>query len=448
MMNAATTRNPLFYQTASVLPMVSRAEGISIWDQDGNHYIDGSSGAIICNIGHGDPAILQAVNEQAQSTFFTYRTQFENKPAVDLALKLVEHSAPHLSRVFYVSGGSEAVESAVKLCRSYHVSRGQGSRYLFISRHPSYHGSTLGALALTSYAPLEIPYRPLLKSSPKIPAPYCYRCHYQKTYPSCDLRCARALETMIRELGPDNVAGFVAEPVGGASTGALPPPDDYFALVREICDTYGVTLILDEVMTGFGRTGTLFAYEHWNLAADIVALSKGMASGYFPLGAVICRDEIVESVLAGGGFPHGHTYAGNPMACAVGKAVLERIVDGGLLANGAAMGALLLDGLRQLAEQYSIIGEVRGKGLLTALEFVADRTSRRPFPERLQVGQLVTATAFANGLIIYPRRPINGLSGDHVLIAPPLIITADEVQELLRRLSVSLAAVTTKLAGA
>lgn len=304
----------------------------------------------------------------------------------------------------------------------------------------------MGALALTSYSPLEIPYRPLLKSSPKIPAPYCYRCHYRKTYPECGLACAHALETTIREQGPENVAAFVVEPVGGASTGALVPPEEYFGIIRDICDRYGILLILDEVMTGFGRTGKLFAYEHWQVEADIVALSKGMASGYYPLGAIMARDSIVQSVLNKEGFPHGHTYAGNPMACAVGLSVLERIIGDDLCNNAAVMGERLKEGLHQLANKFPIIGEVRGRGLLTSLEFVQDRESRTPFPGKLQVNSMVTAAAFAEGLIIYPRRPINGLAGDHVLIAPPLIVSAGQVDEILTRLDTALAKVTAALA--
>lgn len=446
-MNKDAAANPLFYQTSSAAPMVSRAEGIYIWDESGKEYIDGCSGAIICNIGHGDSRVLAAINEQAGSAFFTYRTQFENRPAVELARKLVSLSAAGLDRVFYVSGGSEAVESAVKLSRSYFCSKGEGSRHLVISRTPSYHGSTLGALALTAYAPLEIPYRPLLKSSPKIPAPYCYRCHYQLSYPQCGLACARALETTIREQGPENVAAFIAEPVGGASTGALVPPDEYFAVIREICNRYGILLILDEVMTGFGRTGKLFAYEHWNLHPDIVALSKGMASGYYPLGAVIAGNSLVESVLGGGGFPHGHTYAGNPMACAVGLTVLDRILDDRLVENCAKMGKLLLDGLQALADNHPMIGDVRGRGLLTGLEFVKDRQSRTPYANEHQVFNLVTQQAFARGLIIYPRKSINGLAGDHVLIAPPLIVDTAQIDEILNRLDDALSGAARLLAG-
>ena len=445
-MKKTSCQNPLFYQTSAATPIVARAEGIYIWDESGKQYIDGSSGAVICNIGHNDPKVLEAITHQAQSAFFTYRTQFENRPAVDLAIKMVEHSAPHLDRVFYVSGGSEAVESAIKLCRSYFYGRGEGNRHVFISRAPSYHGSTMGALALTSYSPLEIPYRPLLKSCPKIPAPYCYRCHYQKIFPECGLACAHALETTIREQGPENVAAFVVEPVGGASTGALVPPQGYFDIVQDICKRYGILLILDEVMTGFGRTGKLFAYEHWQVEADIVALSKGMASGYYPLGAIMAKDSIVTSILGGEGFPHGHTYAGNPMACAVGLSVLERIVEDDLCNNAAIMGARLKDGLQQLAQKFAIIGEVRGRGLLTALEFVEDRESRKPFAGTLQINSKVTAAAFAEGLIIYPRKPINGLVGDHVLIAPPLIVTSEQVDEILNRLDRALAKVTASLA--
>jgi adenosylmethionine-8-amino-7-oxononanoate aminotransferase len=273
----------------------------------------------------------------------------------------------------------------------------------------------------------------LLKAYPKIPAPYCYRCAYNLTYPACELECARALEKTILEQGPENVAAFVAEPIGGASTGALVPPDDYFAVIQETCRRYGVMLILDEVMTGFGRTGKMFAYEHWQVEADIVALSKGMAAGYCPLGAVMARRSVVDTILNSGGFMHGYTYAGNPLACAVGREVLNIIITEDLCNQAADTGAVLKAGLDSLAEKYTIIGQVRGKGLLLGLELVEDQNSRRPFAASLQVAQRLTDLAFSEGLIIYPRRSLNGLAGDHVLVAPPLIITTDEVPEVLRR---------------
>jgi len=416
-----------------------------MWDHTGKEYIDACSGAVICNIGYGNPKIANAIAEQAHETFFAYRTQFENEPAVRLATELVEYSAPHLNRVFYVSGGSEAVESAMKLCRQYFYNRGEGSRYLFISRVPSYHGSTLGALALTSYAPLEIPFRPMIRTYPKIPAPYCYRCAFHKEYSHCDLECARALETTILEQGPENVAAFVVEPIVGASIGALVPPEDYFSVIQKTCRKYGIFLILDEVMTGFGRTGKLFAYEHWDIEADIVALSKGMASGYYPLGAIMVRDGTVDEVVSKGGFAHGHTYAGNPMACAVGLEVFRVITKEHLSENAAEMGRLLKAGLKDFAERYEMIGQVRGKGLLLAVELVKDRDTREPFPIEKEVNLLLTDMAYEEGLIIYPRRPINGLSGDHVLVAPPLIVKKDQVGEILDRLDRALKRTMNKL---
>ena len=433
-----TTNHPdpdvLFYQSRTRLPVIQRSEGIYIWDEEGKEYIDGCSGAMICNIGHSHPRVLEAVNRQAQSTFFAYRTQFENRPALNLAQALVQEMPDGMNRVFFVSGGSEAVESALKICRQHFWHTGQQGRHIFISRTPSYHGASLGALSMTSYAPLEIPFRPMFQAYPKIPAPYCYRCPYHKTYPECGLECARALEKTILEQGPESVAAFIVEPIGGASTGALVPPDDYFAVIQDICRKYKIMLILDEVMTGFGRTGAMFAMEHWGVQPDIVALSKGMGSGYIPLGGVVTRKEIVDPILAGGGFMHGFTSAGNPMACAVGLEVLSILKEEDLSANAGERGQELLSGLRFLATRHPIIGQVRGKGLLTAIELVQDRATRTPFAPEKGMNSLLTQEAAKQGLIIYPRRPIYGLRGDHVLIAPPLIVSKEQVQEILRRL--------------
>jgi adenosylmethionine-8-amino-7-oxononanoate aminotransferase len=424
----------LFYMTRKKLPLIQSAEGIYMYDHTGKQYIDGCSGAIVCNIGYGNPRVAAAVAKQAQETFFAYRLHFENRPGLELAQKLVSRSAPHLNRVFCVSGGSEAVETAMKLCRQYYFNLGQGSRSVLISRSPSYHGCTLGALALTTYAPLEIPFRPLIKSYPKIPAPYCYRCALNLTYPACDLACARHLETVIREQGPQNVAAFIAEPIGGASTGALVPPEEYFGIIQEICRRYDIMLILDEVMTAFGRTGKLFGYEHWQVEADIIALSKGMAAGYFPLGAVMARDTIVKEVVDRSGFAHGFTYAGNPMACAVGLEVFKIITEEKLPDNAAETGRVLKAGLEDLAGRHPLIGQVRGRGLLLAIELVKDARTREPFPAELNAGQRLTDIAYEEGLIIYPRRPIQGLAGDHVLVAPALILTLAQVDEIITRL--------------
>jgi adenosylmethionine-8-amino-7-oxononanoate aminotransferase len=303
----------------------------------------------------------------------------------------------------------------------------------------------MGALALTSYAPLEAPFRPLFKAYPKIPAPYCYRCALGLTYPTCGVQCAKELEKTILEQGPENVAGFVAEPIGGASTGAVVPPAEYFGIIQSTCRKYGVLLILDEVMTGFGRTGKLFAYEHWNVEADIIAISKGMASGYFPLGAIMARQNIVETVLEHGGFKHGFTYAGNPMACAVGLQVLKIIEEQNLVENAKTVGAFLKSQLEALARSHSIIGQVRGKGMLLAIELVKDLKTREPFPAHQNASQLLTDIAFELGLIIYPRKTRNGIEGDHLLISPPLVATEADVEELIKRLDQALWQATEKL---
>jgi len=437
--------NPLFYQTRSELPMVDRGEGVWLIDQDGRRILDGCSGAVVANLGHGHPRVLDAMRRQAEKVTFAYRTQFENEPAVELARALVDHLSQGLDRVFFVSGGSEAVETAIKLARSYHHARGDDARYRIVSRFPSYHGSTLGALAVTGYRPLTEGYAPMMTESNHVTAPTCYRCPFGLSYPTCNLACAQDLERALESLDPTTVAAFVLEPIGGASTGAIVPPDGYFERIHEIADRHGILVIYDEVMTGAGRTGAFCAYQHWEPAArpDILALSKGLGAGYTPLGAVACRDAIAETVLDAGSFPHGFSYAGNPLSCAVGREVLSVLDDEDLVGRAAMLGARLGEGLRDLAERHPMIGDVRGRGMLWGLEFVADRDTREPYAFEAAIGQRATVLAAEEGLLIYPRRGGGGLSGDHVLIAPPLTIAEDEIDELLVRLDRAL----TRLAG-
>ncbi len=446
-MHLTPTTSHLYYQSSVIKPFVDKAKGVYIWDSSGKRYLDGCSGAMICNIGHGDERITDAMNTQASRVAFSYRTQFENEPAHRLAERLANLSAEHLSQVFYVSGGSEAVESAMKLCLQYHYVNGQ-PRSLFVSRKPSYHGATLGALSLTAYAPLEIPFQSVLNRFPKIPAPYCYRCEYGLEYPSCGLTCAWALERCIQDHGPQNIAAFVAEPVTGASIGALPPPEGYFDVIQSICKRYNVLLVLDEVMTGYGRTGTFFGYEHWDVEADVIALSKGMASGYFPLGGTVCRPELVEKVLATGGFQHGHTYAGNPLACAVGMAVLDVMEEDKLCENVQKLEPYLGAKLRWLGEKHQVVGQVRGKGFLWALELVRDQETREPFDPVLNACLALTEEAFYNGLLVYPRRCINGSRGDHILVAPPLITAKEQIDEIIDMLDAALQRANDRLLGA
>ena len=443
----------LFYQGHLDLPTVARAEGIWMYDTEGKRYLDGSSGAITATIGHGDRRVLAAMQQQAARVTFAYRTQFENEPAHELAAALTAKLSQALRRVFYVSGGSEAVESALKLARQFHIANGEPDRHKVISRFPSYHGSTLGALGATGYSPLNEPFRPMQSGSIYVPAPTRHSRPEGVSESEWGATCAAELERTIQEQGSGTVAAFIIEPVGGASTGALVPPDGYLAAITSICRKHGVLIIYDEVMTGVGRTGEFCAYQHWEEPAqagaevDILALSKGLGAGYIPLGAVVCRSHIAETVVGNGGFAHGHTYAGNPLACAVGAAVLRVVEEDDLVANARERGAQLMQGLKAIKESHPVVGDVRGLGLLTALEFVADPLTLEPYPPQLNVHDRMTTLARRNGLLVYPRRSRGGFSGDHVLVAPPLIITQAEMADLLERLADSVAELEEQLSA-
>lgn len=430
----------LFYQSRIRRPLMDHAEGIYIWDRNGNRYLDGCSGAMVSNIGHSNPRVLAAMRAQMEKGTFAYRLHFENEPAETLARRVVARMPDGLERVFFVSGGSEAVESGIKLARSWTIAAGQGSRYKIISCFPSYHGCTLGALSLTGYTPMTEVYAPMMHSMPKIPAPTCYLDRDELSMEERGLRYAEMLRNEILDQGPDSVLAFILEPVGGASTGALVAPNSYHKRIREICDEFGVLLILDEVMTGAGRTGRFLAAEHWQLKPDIVALSKGFSAGYAPLGAMIADSRLVDPVLDAGGFLHGFTSAGNPLSCAAGLAVLEELETMNLIENAAKMGDELRARLEALMPQFPFIGDVRGKGLLLAFELVADRETMAPLPRELNSYARLVEHAYERGLIIYSRRTRGGVEGDHFMICPPLIVTSEQLDELLALLRSSLIA--------
>ncbi len=436
------TRRPshLFYQAGDRKPVLDQARGVYMWDVDGRRYLDGSSGAMVCNIGHSNENVLAAMRQQMEKSTFGYRLHFETEASEKLAAKTAALCPEGLSRVFFVSGGSEAVESALKLGRQYALAMGEGSRWKIISRAPSYHGCTLGALAITSYAPLTEPFAPMMQAMPKIPAPRAYLDGLDPEDEATGHYYADMLEAKIIEEGPDSVLACIVEPIGGASTGALVPPRGYMERVQQICRNYGVLLILDEVMTGAGRTGKFLAAEHWVLEPDIIVLSKGFAAGYVPLGAMVAHERLVEAVLGAGGFAHGFTYAGNPLACAAGLAVIDEIERQDLVGNAATMGERLLDRLRGLMQRHAIIGDVRGKGLLTAFEFMADRDTKAPLPTDLSAYQRFVQIAYDKGLIVYSRRTRNGVEGDHIIVAPPLIATERHLDEITEMLDASLTA--------
>jgi adenosylmethionine-8-amino-7-oxononanoate aminotransferase len=371
---------------------------------------------------------------------FAYRLHFENAPAEELAATVAERLPGGLDRVFFVSGGSEAVESALKLARQWAIAAGQESRWKVIARQPSYHGSTLGALAVTGYEPLNAPFRAMMRKMPTIPAPTAYLDRDDLSWEERGHRYADLLTDEIERQGPESVLAFIMEPVGGASTGALVAPDSYYARVAEICRHYGVLLIYDEVMSGAGRTGAFVAAEHWGITPDIMVLSKGFAAGYAPLGAMAAPSRLVEPVLDAGGFLHGYTYAGNPLACAAGLAVLAEIDRQDLIANAATRGESLLRRLEGLKDRFPFVGDVRGKGLLTALELVADRETMAVLPPELNAHARVVELAYERGLIVYSRRTRGGREGDHIMVCPPMIVTEAQLDELVGMLAAALAA--------
>ncbi|MET4127427.1 aspartate aminotransferase family protein [Roseovarius sp. MBR-6] len=425
----------LFYGSRRRRPRLARAEGVYIDAVDGRRWLDGSSGAMVCNIGHSNPAVLEAMRAQMEVATFGYRLHFETEPAEALAERLAGIAPEGLGRVFFVSGGSEAVESALKLARSHALAMGEAQRWKVISRFPSYHGCTLGALSVTGYAPMTAPYAPMMAAMPKIPAPRAWLDGLPLDDPATGEHYADMLEAQILREGPETVLAFIVEPIGGASTGALMPPAGYMRRIREICDRHGVLLIHDEVISGGGRTGRWFSGDHWGVVPDMITISKGFGAGYMPLGALIARDSIVEAVLDHGSYPHGFTYAGNPLACAAGLAVIDEIERQGMMANAMAMGDLLRSRLEALMQRYEIVGDVRGIGLLQAFELVADRQTRAPLPKHLDAYDRLVEAAYDEGLIIYSRRSRGGHEGDHFLVAPPMIVTPAQVDEIMEKLT-------------
>ncbi len=426
-------------------PLLVRGEGIYLYDDEGKRYIDGSGGsAAVTSIGHGVAEVAEAIAAQARSLAYAPTHAFTTEAIETCARLIVEEFAPPgFERVWFVSGGSEATENAVKMALQYHRERGNGTKQTVISRWGSYHGSTLGALAWSGNAGRRRPYVGVLPRSEHIPACFPYRCAANSGCPPCDLSCAGHLERVIRQLGPENVAAFIAEPVVGATLAAVPASARYLRAIREICDRHDVLFIADEVMTGFGRTGRNFAVDHWAVIPDLIACAKGISGGYAPLGAVLAKPEFVGEVRRrGSSFVIGHTSAGNPLSCAAGAAVLRYLRDHDLVRNAAEVGEHFLRRLRALQEGHPMIGDVRGMGLLLGIELVQDRATKAPFLPSLGVAKRVGAATLARGLVSYPGTgTVDGVMGDHLLYAPPLTITCSQVDDLVAILDESLAAV-------
>jgi adenosylmethionine-8-amino-7-oxononanoate aminotransferase len=440
------------YQLASMIvcpeaekdyPRIVYGEGVYLYDEDGNRYIDVSGGsAAVSSIGHGNREIADILYAQACKVSIL-PTHYFSSPVVEKYMKrLVAFCPPGFTRAWTVSSGTEAVENALKVAMQYHQLKKQPQRYKLIGRWGSYHGNSILTLDVGGMRIRRASYEHLLKCHPHIPPAYCYRCPFGLHRSCCHLECASSLEQVILEEGPETVAGFLVEPVVGAALGSLPAPDGYFARIREICDKYGILLIADEVMTGFCRTGKNFGIENWDVIPDIIAAGKGIASGYYPLSAIMLHEKVAHVFdEAKAPFLGGHTYACNPLGAAVGLYVLDFMERERICEYVAETGLFFLDSLQQLY-QYPIIGDVRGMGLLCGFEIVKDKHTKAPFDKDMQVARQVGLEALKRGVILYPGRgSVDGISGDHVLLAPPLIITQEQLKRVVEVIKESIAEV-------
>ncbi len=426
-------------------PLPAAVGGAGVWliDAEGRRYLDASGGAAVSCLGHGHPRVVEAIREQAGKLAYAHTSFFTNEPAERLAEFLVARAPEGLSQVYFVSGGSEAMEAALKLARQYFLEIGEPDRSLFIARRQSYHGNTLGALALGGNAARRAPFLPLLAPVRHVSPCYAYREQREgESDAEYAERLAGELEAAILEAGPGRVAAFVAETVVGATLGAVPAVPGYFARIKQVCERHGVLLILDEVMSGMGRTGSLFACEQEGVSPDIVTIAKGLGAGYQPIGAAICSQRIYEAIVAGSGFfQHGHTYIGHAIACAAGLAAMRAIEEERLLENVRARGAQLRSALAETFADHPHVGDIRGRGLFIGLELVEDRARKTPFDPARRLHARVKAQAFAHGLMVYPQGgTADGVRGDHVLIAPPFIAAPDEIGEIVARLKRALGA--------
>jgi adenosylmethionine-8-amino-7-oxononanoate aminotransferase len=419
------------------LPISAYGEGCYIFDVNGKKYLDGSCGAAVSCLGHSDKSVKEAIIKQTEKLAFAHTSFFTSEPAEELANILSQNSPKGLDKVYFVSSGSEAVEASLKLAKQYFNEIGKPGKHKVISRRQSYHGNTLGALAAGGNVWRRSFFEDLLIDTSLISPCYQYR-HQRPAENSIvyGLRVANELEREIIKLGPDNVMAFIAETVVGATAGALTPVEGYFKRIREICNQYDVLLILDEVMCGMGRTGSLFACDEEGVIPDIITIAKGLGAGYQPIGAMLCQNFIYEAIAKGTGFfQHGHTYLGHPVACAGSLAVLNKLINENFPEQVSEKGKTLQKKLETIIGQHEFVGDIRGRGLFRGIEIVKDRDTKDPFEKNLNIAGKIKKEALDMGLICYPMQgTVNGILGDHILIAPPFIINENEMDELCEKL--------------
>lgn len=428
-------------------PCISHGKGIYLYDEQGKEYLDGSSGAVTASIGHGVQEIIHAMMEQAHKVSFVYRSQFSTSVAETLAKKMSEISPGDLHWSFFVNSGSEAIETAMKIAIQYWQEQGKGTKQKFISRWMSYHGITIGALSASGHIQRRGRFEALLEQYPIISSPYYYRDITNQSIEACDDFYADELEREILRVGSENIAAFIAEPIVGAAGGALTPSAEYFQKMKEVCDRYDILFIADEVMTGLGRTGKMFAMEHFHVVPDLMATGKGMSGGYTPIAATVVSKKVMEPILHGSKFiMSGHTFSANPQSAATALAVIEYIEKNNLVEKSAKNGLYLKEKLKRLAETSDIIGDIRGKGLFIGVEFVKNKITKEPFPRAMDVLNQIVQTNFKEGLLVYPANAgTDGINGDAIILAPPLTITKEEIDELIARFARSLQKIESEL---
>lgn len=423
------------------LPSISAGEGVYLYDIEGKQYLDGCGGAAVSNLGHNHQAVKEAIKSQLDTIPYAHTGFFTSEVCEELACLISDIAPDPLNHVYFVSGGSEAVESALKMARQYFVEKGQTEKSQFIARRQSYHGNTLGALSVGGNEWRREPFKPLLNSIHHISPCYAYRDQTpDETEHDYSLRIANELESKILEVGAENIMAFVAEPVVGATSGAVPATTGYFKRIRQICDKYDVLLILDEVMCGVGRTGTFFAFEQDQIVPDLVTMAKGLGAGYQPIGAVVASEDIYNTIANGSGFfQHGHTFMGHPMACAAALATIKTIINNELLDKVSILGKQLKDKLEMALMPLPYVGDIRGRGLFLGVELVANKDDKEPLPVSSQAHKLIKQAAMKNGLMCYPMAgTIDGKRGHHILIAPAFIIEESQLDEIVYKLKKSI----------
>ena len=428
----------------SQYPVAVAGEGPYLIDSTGKRYLDGSSGAAVSCLGHDDRDVVEAIKRQLDKLPYAHTSFFTSEPMEALADELISRAPPGMDRVYFVSGGSEAIEAALKLARQYFVEVGQPDRKHVIGRRQSYHGNTLGALAVGGNMWRRQQFQPLLFEVTHVSPCYEYRDRRpDETVEGYGRRLAQELDAEIQRLGPERVLAFIAEPVVGATLGAVPAVPDYFKLVRELCDRYGILLILDEVMCGMGRTGSLYACEQEGIVPDLVCIAKGLGAGYQPIGATLVQRRIHDAVYGGSGFfQHGHTYIGHAVACAGALAVQKAFVERGLVERVKNLGPVLEGKLKDRLGSHPRVGDIRGRGFFWGVEFVSDRASKSPFPPSEKINTRIKSAALDRGLMVYPTGgTVDGVNGDHVLIAPPYILTEVQLDELVDKLGAAVESV-------